>query len=104
MYAGRQAAGWVRPGLVQVFRDALGDRRHLELGAGDVFQDLVRVDALALRPELAEQRARLALGEPGAAEALAEVSPQLCLEGPGTKVLGDVEPGVDVGEEVGPAR
>ena len=68
--------------LVQVFGDALGDRGHLELRAGDFFQDLVRVDALAFRPELPEQRAGLALGEPRAAEALAQVGAQLRLEGP----------------------
>jgi hypothetical protein len=42
------------PALAQVFRDAVRDRGHLELGAGDLFQELVRIDALALRPELAE--------------------------------------------------
>src|SRR6266536_4234777 len=70
------------PALAQVFRDAVSDRRHLELGVGDLFQELVRIDALALRPELAEQRARLALGEPRVAEALAQVGAQLRLEGP----------------------
>src|SRR5437764_3372532 len=87
--------------LVQVFRDALGDRRHLELGAGDVLQQLVRVNALAFRPELAEQRAGLALREPGVPEVLAQVRAKLRLEGPRTQVFGDVEAGVDVGEVVG---
>ena len=42
--------------------DAVGDRVELDSRAGDVLQDLVGRQLLALRPELAEQRARLPLG------------------------------------------
>src|ERR671937_1589490 len=83
---------------------ALGDRFHLDLGARDLAQELVRRRALPLRPEIAKERAGLAGGEPGRPEALSEVVPQLCLERPRAQVRVDVEAGVDVGEVVRRAR
>ena len=49
--------GWT---LGQGFADAVGDRFHLELRTGDLLQQLVCGRALALRPELLEQRAGVA--------------------------------------------
>src|SRR5262249_3860666 len=97
----RTAGRRYRADLAQVLGDALADRSHLELRAGDVFEQSVGVDPLAFRPKLAEQRPRLALGEPRVAVALAEVGAQLRFEGPRAQVFGDVEARVDVAEVVG---
>ena len=56
--------------------------------------------ALAFAPELAQERARLAPREPGAAELLAQEGAEEGLEGPRPQVARRVEAGVDVGEEV----
>src|SRR6266540_1651412 len=82
----------------------LGDRFHLDRRAGDLAQQLVGVHPLALRPELAEERAGVAAREPRVAEALAQESAQLRLERPRAQVRGHVEARVDVAEVVGRAR
>ena len=79
----------------------LGDRVHLELLAGHLGQHLVGGHAHPGLPELADERAGLALREPVVAEALAQVRPELRLERPRAQVAGDVEARVDVGEVVG---
>src|SRR6266516_8027221 len=91
------------PGFVQLtqrFADAVGDRFHLHVRAGDLVQQLVRGRLLAFRPELAQQRARVARREPLVPEALAQVVAQLRLERPRAQVRVDVEAVVDVGEVV----
>src|SRR5439155_21063375 len=88
----------------EVLADPLGDRGHLEVAARDVADHLLGAQALALRPELAEMAARLALREPVVAVALAQMIAQLRLEGPRAQVGRDVETGVDVAEVVRVAR
>src|SRR6266540_802801 len=82
------------------FANPVADRFHLDLGAGNLAQELVRGRALALRPQLAQKRSRLGGGEPGRPEALAQVVSQLRLERPRAQVRVDVETGVDIGEVV----
>src|SRR6476646_5668997 len=79
----------------------LGDRVHLDLLAGNLGQHLVRGHAHPGFPELADERARLALREPVVAEALAQVRSELRLDRPRAQVAGDVEARVDVGKVVG---
>src|SRR5690242_12619201 len=71
-----------RVGLGQGLADAVGDGLHLEGRAGDLLQQLVRVHALALRPELAQERAGLAPREPRRPEPLLQEGAQLRLERP----------------------
>src|SRR5205085_4644361 len=84
--------------------DDLRDRLHLDRRAGHLAEHLVRRHPLALAPQLAQERAGAAVGEPGAAELLAQERPHLRLEGPRAEVRGDVEAGVDVPKVVGGAR
>src|SRR5215218_8191271 len=56
--------------LDQDFLDALGDGLHLQCGAGDLLEHLLGPHLLALAPQLAEERARLARREPARAELL----------------------------------
>ena len=98
---GPPAARARRPG--ERLADAVGDRLHLERRARHVLEHLVRGRPLAQRPQLAEERAGLAMREPVAAEPLAQVVAELRLERPRAQVRGDVEAAVDVrrGSRVG---
>src|SRR5215213_4508548 len=73
---------------------------HLQSGARDLLEHLLGPHALALAPELPQQRPGLARGEPARPELLHQERPQLRLEGPGAQVGGNVEAGVDVREVV----
>ena len=55
----------------------LGQDGEVELASRDLLGELVGVHALALVPELSQQAAGLAAGEPGSAELLAELSDEL---------------------------
>src|ERR1043165_4158347 len=88
----------------QMLAHALGHRLELQRRAGDVTEEVLRRPALALSPELAQERAGLTAREPGVAELLAQVCPQLRLERPRAQVCGDVEARVDVAEVVDGAR
>jgi hypothetical protein len=55
------------------FPHPVGDGGQFELLAGHLMQQLVGGRLLPLRPELAQQGAGLTAGEPGVAEALAEM-------------------------------
>src|SRR4051812_24015287 len=54
--------------LAERLADPVFDRRQLELGAGDILQQLVRGGLVAQGPQLAQERAGLTLGEPVASE------------------------------------
>src|SRR5204862_6634130 len=64
------------------FAHAVGDRLHLQGGAGHLLQHLLGPQALALAPQLAEQVAGLPGGEPAVAELLPQVRAELRLESP----------------------
>src|SRR5438094_3245499 len=57
----------------QNLADPLGYGLHLQGRAGDLLEHLLGTHALAFPPELAQQRPRLAGGEPGRAELLLQV-------------------------------
>src|SRR4051812_37029841 len=78
----------------------VGDRLELDARVGYFPQELVGRPSLPFRPELAQERSRLAPREPVGAEALAQVSPQLCFDGPRAQIARGVEPGIDVREVV----
>src|SRR6266536_726964 len=105
-YAGTQDSGVRfspgRTGLgsAQGLPNAVGDGLHLDLGAGDSAQELVRGRPLPLGPELLQERAGFAGREPLRAEARAQVVPQLRLERPRAQVRVDVEARIDVGQVV----
>src|SRR5262249_25072216 len=86
------------PSVGETLADPLADRRHLELGARDLVEQLVGGRPLADRPELAEQIAGVAPREPVVAELGPPEVPQLRLERPGSQVARDVERPVDVVE------
>src|SRR6476619_6697491 len=98
---GPQARGSARG---ERLADPVADGGELERLARHLAEELVGRRLLALRPQFAEQRAGLAAREPGVAEALPEMGPQLCLEGPRAKVLRRIEAVVDVAEVVGRCR
>src|SRR5689334_17904299 len=81
--------GWT---LGQGLADAVGDRFHLELRAGDLLQQLVGRRALSFRPELLQQRPGLARREPVRSPPRAHVVTNLGLERPRAEVRGHVEP------------
>ena len=83
---------------------AVGRCVERERRARHVCEDLVGGGLLALRPQLADERARIPAGEPRIAELLAQVRAHLRLERPRPQVVGRVEAVVDVGEIVGVAR
>src|ERR671931_40952 len=89
-----------RGALRERVADDLRDRLHLDRGARHLAEHLVGRHPLALAPQLAQERPGIAVGEPGAAEFLAQERPHLRLEGPRAEVRGDVEAGIDVGEVV----
>ena len=66
------------------------------VGAGDLAQQLVGRRALAERPQLAQQPAGFAPGEPLVAVLAAQEVAQVRLERPRAEVAGDVERAVDV--------
>src|SRR6185503_1523641 len=77
---------WTWPGSTasggETLAHALGDRRHLDLRASHVAEELVGGRALAERPQLAQELARLTAREPLVAELGAEEVAQLRLERP----------------------
>src|SRR5213079_664164 len=98
----RYAWQGVRPNRSgEYFARELRDGVHVDLLPRHLVQHLVGGHAHARLPELADQRAGLALREPVAAEALAQMRPELRLERPRAQVAGHVEARVDVAEVVG---
>src|SRR5215211_3024248 len=89
-----------RPASTDALLHAGDEGVEVELRAGQVADELLGRHALALRPQLAQERAGLGPGEPGAAEILAQEVAHLRLERPRAEVRGRIEPGVDVREVV----
>src|SRR2546422_36261 len=75
----------------QRFANAVGDGFEFDPRPGHVTEDLVGGRLLALRPELADQRAGILAREPCVAELLAQERPQLGFERPGAQILRRVE-------------
>src|SRR3954469_1981290 len=93
---------WIggRPPSTDALLHASDQRVQVQLVAGQLADELLGRHALALAPQLAEERARLALREPRRPELVAEEVAHLRLERPRAKVGGGVEAGVHVAEVV----
>ena len=81
-----EPAGRLRRSQARCSRTRSATDSSSSVEPGDVAEEVLGGPALALAPELAQERARLAPREPRVAELLAQVAPQLRLERPRAEV------------------